>query len=156
MPYGGGGLSSGIAAALRAAGSRAAVFACEVETAAPFVAALVAGAPRSIEYRATFVDGIGAGSVLQEMWPLVSTLLAGSCVVTLEEIAGAIRALVARARVVAEGAGAAPLAAALAGRPATGAGGKPVPLPEGPIVCVISGGNLDPAKLATLLEGRVP
>ena len=64
--------------------------------------------------------------------------------------------LVARARVVAEGAGAASLAAAFAGRPATGAGGAAVPRPEGPVVCVVSGGNLDPARLATILEGRLP
>jgi threonine dehydratase len=156
VPFGGGGLSSGIAAGLRASEAQALTFACEVETAAPLVASLAAGAPRSIEYRASFVDGIGGRGVLEEMWPLVSTLLAGSCVVSLEEIAEAIRGLVTRARLVAEGAGGASLAAALAGRPATGMGGARVPLPPGPIVCVISGGNLDPAKLATLLEGRIP
>ena len=156
VPYGGGGLSCGIAAALRASGSPAPVFACEVETAAPLAASFVADAPSAIEYRPSFVDGIGGRSVLEAMWPLASSLLAGSCVVTLEEIAESIRALVARARLVAEGAGAAPLAVALAGRPATGARGATVPLPQGPIVCVISGGNLDPAKLAIVLEGRVP
>lgn len=156
VPYGGGGLSCGIAAALRAAGSGPRAFACEVETAAPLAASLAAGAPVSIEYRASFVDGIGGRSVLDEMWPLASALLAGSCVVTLEEVAQAVRALVARARVVAEGAGAAALAAALAGRPAAGPGGAPVRLPGGPVVCVVSGGNLDPTKLAALLEGRIP
>lgn len=156
VPYGGGGLSSGIAAALRAAGSPARTFACEVETAAPLAASLAAGAPRAIEHRASFVDGIGGRSVLDEMWPLASSLLSGSCVVSLEEVAGAIRQLVARARVVAEGAGASSLAAALAGRAATGPRGAGVPLPAGPIACVVSGGNLDPAKLATILEGRVP
>ena len=92
------------------------------------------------------------------MWPLVSSLLAGSCVVTLEEIAGAIRTLLSRAHVVAEGGGAASLAAALCGRPAVsnGPAGAPVALPEGPIVCVVSGGNLDAAKLAVILEGRLP
>ena len=75
---------------------------------------------------------------------------------SLDEIAAAIRALVTRARVVAEGAGAASLAAALAGRRGDGPGGARVPLPAGPIVCVVSGGNLDPAKLATVLEGRIP
>lgn len=156
VPYGGGGLSCGIAAALRASDARARVFACEVETAAPLAASLAFGAPRTIDYRASFVDGIGGRSVLEEMWPLASALLAGTCVVTLEEIAAAIRALANRARVVAEGAGAAPLAAALAGRAAMGEGGADVSLPAGPIVCVISGGNLDPAKLATLLDGRLP
>ena len=162
VPFGGGGLSSGIASALRAAGSRAPVFACEVETAAPLAASFAAGSAGSIQHRPSFVDGIGGRSVLAEMWPLVSELLAGAFVVTLEEITEAIRTLVTRARVVAEGAGAAALAAATAGRPArsapsaaTGAGAS-TPLPEGPIVCVVSGGNLDPAKLAAALEGRVP
>jgi threonine dehydratase len=156
VPYGGGGLSSGIASALRATGSSARAFACEVETAAPLAASLAARAPSAIEHRASFVDGIGGRSVLEEMWPLASSLLAGTCVVTLDEICEAIRALVSRARVVAEGAGAASVAAALAGREAKGAGGASVPLPDGPMVCVVSGGNLDPAKLATVLEGRVP
>lgn len=156
VPYGGGGLSCGIAAALRAAGSSAPVFACEVETAAPLAASLAAEAPMSIEHRASFVDGIGGRSMLEEMWPLASSLLAGACVVTLEETCDAIRSLVSRVRVVAEGAGATSLAAALAGRGAKGARGANVPLPTGPIVCVISGGNIDPAKLATVLDGRVP
>ena len=156
VPYGGGGLSCGIAAALRASGSAAPTYACEVETAAPFVAALATGAPTATDYRASFVDGIGGRSVLNEMWPLASTLLAGSCVVQLEEIAAAIRILVGRARTVAEGAGAAALAAALAGRPAAGANKATVTRPSGPIVCVVSGGNIDPPKLAAVLEGRVP
>ncbi len=156
VPYGGGGLSCGIASALRALGADARAFACEVETAAPLAPSLTTGAPQAIEYRASFVDGIGGRSVLEEMWPLASTLLAGSCVVSLEEIADAIRTLVTRARVVAEGAGAAALAAALSGRAAMAPGGASVALPAGPIVCVVSGGNLDPAKLAILLEGRLP
>lgn len=156
VPYGGGGLSCGIASALAAAGSPARAFACEVETAAPFAASLAAGRACTIEHRATFVDGIGGRSVLAEMWPLASRSLAGSFVVSLEEIAGAIRALVSRARVVAEGAGAAPLAAALADRPASGPDGATMPRPAGPVVCVISGGNLDPAKLGTILEGKLP
>jgi len=156
VPYGGGGLSTGIASALRAAGSHAPAFACEVETAAPLAASLAVQAPSAIEYRPSFVDGIGGRSVLEEMWPLASSLLAGTFVVTLDEICDSIRALISRARVVAEGAGAASLAAALAGRNAQGARGASVPLPAGPIVCVISGGNLDPAKLATVLEGRLP
>ena len=156
VPYGGGGLSCGIASALRAQDSAAPVFASEVATAAPLAASLVAGAPAAIDHRPSFVDGIGGRAVLAEMWPLAPALLAGSCVVSLEEIAAAIRLLVARARVVAEGAGASSLAAALAGRAAVGLAGATIHRPEGPIVCVISGGNLDPAKLATMLEGRLP
>ena len=90
------------------------------------------------------------------MWPLAHELLTGSCVVSLEEIAEAIRALITRVRVVAEGAGGSSLAAALTGRAAVGAGGARVPLADGPIVCVVSGGNIDPAKIAAVLEGRVP
>ena len=145
VPYGGGGLSSGIAAALRGVAPRARVVACEVETAAPLAASLAAGAPVTVEYRPSFVDGIGGKSVLAEMWPLASTLLSGSVVVSLEEIAAAIRLLVSRARIVAEGAGAASLAAATSGRAGTGV-----------IVCVVSGGNLDPAKLAAILTGTIP
>lgn len=156
VPFGGGGLSCGIASALRASGSFAPAFACEVETAAPFAASLTAGEPRTIDHRVSFVDGIGGRGVLKEMWPLASALLAGSFVVTLEEIADAIRALVSRARTVTEGAGAASLAAALAGRAAHGAAGVSVPLPAGPIVCVVSGGNIDPVKLAMILNGKLP
>ncbi len=145
VPYGGGGLACGIASALRALRQETPVFAAEVETAAPLAASLAAGAPRAIEHRASFVDGIGGRSVLAEMWPLASTLLCGSIVVALAEIAAAIRLLATRGRIVAEGAGAAALAAAL-----TGKAGK------GRVACVVSGGNIDAAKLAKILEGGVP
>jgi len=145
VPYGGGGLSCGIASALRALRPEARVFAAEVETAAPLAASLAAGEPRAIEHRASFVDGIGGRSVLAEMWPLASALLSGSIVVALAEIAAAIRLLATRARTVAEGAGAAALAAALTGK----AG-------HGRVVCVVSGGNIDATKLAKILEGGLP
>jgi len=144
-PYGGGGLSCGIAAGLRALRPDARVWAAEVDTAAPLSASLAAGEARAIEHRASFVDGIGGRSVLAEMWPLASSLLAGALVVPLAEVAAAVRTLATRARVVAEGAGAAALAAALTGR----AGG-------GPTACVVSGGNIDPSKLATILAGGIP
>ena len=145
IPYGGGGLSCGIAAVLRALRPQTRIYACEVETAAPLHAALAAGAPVPTDYRASFVDGIGGKGVLAEMWPLARRFLDGSLVVSLEAIAGAIRMLVERNRVVAEGAGAAPVAAALSGR----AG-------PGKVVCVVSGGNIDLAKLALILQGAVP
>jgi threonine dehydratase len=156
VPYGGGGLSSGIALALRAVGSNAPVFGCEVETAAPLSAAFAAGEPRKIDYRASFVDGIGSGALLPEMWPLVRELLAGACVSTLEAVAASVRTLATRARVVAEGAGATSLAAALGDARVIDSGGKPASLPNVPLVCVVSGGNIDVSKLATILEGRVP
>jgi threonine dehydratase len=145
VPYGGGGLSCGIAATVRALRPGARVFACEVETAAPLAASWRAGSPQSIDYTPSFVDGIGGKSVLPEMWPLVRRLLDGSLVVTLAEVASAVRLLLERNRVVAEGAGAAPVAAAtlgLAGR--------------GKLVCVVSGGNIDAGKLTRILQGDVP
>ena len=144
IPFGGGGLSCGIASAMRALRPQTKVHACEVETAAPLHAALKAGAPTPIDYRPSFVDGIGGKGVLAEMWPLARRLLDGSLVVSLDAVAAAIRTLAERNRVVAEGAGAAPVAAALSGR----AGGRKV-------VCVVSGGNIDLSKLAVILQGGV-
>jgi threonine dehydratase len=145
VPFGGGGLSCGIASALAALRPEARVFACEVETAAPLAPSLAAGSPRTVTYQPSFVDGIGSGSLLPEMWPLASALLAGARVVSLEAVAAAVRLLAERHRVIAEGAGAASVAAALAG------------VPEArKIVCVISGGNIDAAKLCAILDGRMP
>jgi len=141
VPYGGGGLSCGIASAVKALKPGTRVLACEVETAAPLAASLAAGEPRTTEYTPSFVDGIGAKTLLPEMWPLVKSLIDGSLVMSLEKIASAIRLLVERHRVIAEGAGACALAAALSGK-----AGK------GKIVCVISGGNIDTSKLVGILE----
>jgi threonine dehydratase len=145
VPYGGGGLSSGIACALRALRPAARVYACETETAAPFAASLAAGGPVAVDYRASFVDGIGSRSLLPEMWPLARGVLAGSVVASLAEIARAIALLAERARVVAEGAGGTSVAAAIKHGDATG-----------PLVCVVSGGNIDASKLATILRGEIP
>ena len=145
VPFGAGGLSCGIGAAIRALSPGVKILAAEVATAAPLTASLAAGAPRKVDYTPSFVDGIGATSVLEEMWPLASSLLDGSCVVSVAEAAAAIKLLVERNRVVAEGAGAAAVAAALSGK----AGG-------GKIVCVVSGGNIDAAKLAAILSGELP
>jgi len=145
VPFGGGGLSGGIASAIRAEKPRVPVYACEIETAAPLAKSWAAGAPSSVDRIPSFVDGIGGKSVLPEMWDLLRAVLEGPIVVSLEEAAAAVRLLVARARIVAEGAGAVPVAAALAGR----AG-------RGRLACVVSGGNIDPQKLATILEGRLP
>ena len=145
VPFGGGGLSCGIAAALREVAPGARVVAVEPETAAPLAASLAAGEPTSVDYRASFVDGAGGRAVLEDMWPLARELLAGSAVVSLAETAEAVRLLAERARVVAEGAGALGLAAARAGRVA---GDR--------VVCVVSGGNIDAARLTTILGGGVP
>ena len=145
VPFGGGGLVSGIGAGLQALRPSCRVIAAEVETAAPLRASLDAGEPRAIDRIPTFVDGIGGASVLPAMWPLVRQVVQDSVVVTLEDVAAAIRRLARQARIVAEGAGAASLAAATTGR----AGG-------GRIVCVVSGGNIDPAVLSTILNGAMP
>lgn len=142
VPYGGGGLSCGIASALRALKPDTRVYAVEVETAAPLAASLQAGAPVEVAYKPSFVDGIGGKSVLPAMWRLARELLDGSLVVSLDEARAAIRLLAERGRVIAEGAGAASVAAALAGR----AGG-------GKVVCVVSGGNIDRDVLAGILAG---
>jgi threonine dehydratase len=144
-PFGGGGLSCGIACAARALGSAARVVACEVETAAPLTAALAHGAPTEVPYTATFVEGVGGSSVLAEMWPLARQVLAGSAVVTMRQVADAVRLLAERARLIVEGAAATTLAAVLSGQV------------EGrKIVCVISGGNLGNERLVKILGGEIP
>ena len=142
VPFGGGGLVTGIATAIRALAPRAQVFGCEVSTSTPLTAALAAREPVVVDRTPSFVDGIGGRGVLPEMWPLVSSLLDGALVAELDEVKSAVRLLVERARVVAEGAGAVPVAAALAGR-----GGA------GRVVCVVSGGNIDLKTLIELLSG---
>ena len=147
VSYGGGGLSCGIAAALRALAPGVPVFAAEVETGAPFAASLEAGAPVEVRHRPSFVDGIGSTGVLEEMWPQAHSLLAGSVVVSIEEVCEAIRVLAGGAHIVAEGAGSAAVAAALRGLPGIG---------EGPVVAVVSGGNIDPQVFRAIMEGRIP
>jgi threonine dehydratase len=145
VPYGGGGLSTGIAAAIKEMRPGTKVFAAEVETGAPLAASLASGAPIQVEHVRTFVDGIGGKAVFEPMFPVVRAVLDGSLTVPVERVADAVRLLAVRNRVVAEGAGATPVAAALSG----GAG-------TGKVVAVVSGGNIDAAKLATILAGGVP
>ena len=145
VPYGSGGFACGVASAAHAVRPGLPVYAAELEGRAPFAASLAAGRPVSIDYTASFVDGIGGKSVLEEMWPLASSVLKGSLTASLQQVADAVGLLVERARVVAEGAGAASVAAALA----HDIGARRV-------VCVISGGNIDTKKLATILSGEIP
>jgi threonine dehydratase len=145
VPFGGGGLSCGIATAVRSLRPEVRVYGCEVDTAAPLAAALTAGGPVPCRRTATFVDGIGGPALLPEMWPPASRLLAGSLVVSLPEVAAAIRHLVQHAAIVAEGAGGASVAAALKGLAGPGR-----------YVAVVSGGNIDPEILTTILAGQVP
>ena len=145
VPWGGGGLLTGIASAVKALRSETEIRAVELETAAPLAASLAAGEPREIDYRPTFVDGAGARALLPKMWRLARPLVAGSDVVTLDETAAAVRLLAERVRVIAEGAGALAVASALSGRPG---GGK--------VVAIVSGGNIDSSVLRTILDGRTP
>jgi len=145
VPIGGGGLIGGIASALTALKPSVRVIACEPVTAAPFTASLQAGAPSAVQRIPSFVDGSGASSVFPEMWDRLKDLVKESCVVSLEETAEAIRFLFERHRVVAEGA--AGTAVAAARRRASRSTVR---------VAVVSGGNIDPVKLMTILSGSVP
>jgi threonine dehydratase len=145
IPWGSGGLSCGIASAVKAIKPDTKIFACEVETGAPVAASFKADSPQEVTYQPSFVDGIGSRSVLAEMWPLARKVLDGALVTSLAEIASAIKLLVERNRMVAEGAGAAPVALAISGI----AG-------NGKVACVISGGNLNTDVLTKILSGMVP
>ena len=146
IPWGGGGLTTGIASALAALSPPTRVYACEPETGAPVAATLAnGGVPTAVDYRASFVDGSGSKALLPPMWERARGLLAGSHVVSLDETAAAVRLLAERTRVVAEGAGALAVAAATSGRAGTGR-----------IVCIVSGGNIDSSRLAAILGGRTP
>ena len=145
VPFGGGGLACGIAAGMRAVAPHVPVFASEVVGQAPLAESLRAGRAVSVSYTPSFVDGIGGPHVEPAMWELARNLLAGSAEITLEDAAEAIRLLTARNRVVAEGAGASSVAAALSGA-----------VDGNKLVCIVSGGNLDPSTLATILGGDTP
>jgi threonine dehydratase len=142
IPYGGGGLTVGIASAIRALRPHTKIFTAEPETGAALVAALRAGQPADVDYRASFVDGSGSRRVLDSMWPLVAPLVDHALAIPIAEVAAAVRTLAERVRVVAEGAGALAPAAALTGRAGTGK-----------VVCVVSGGNINLSKLAEILNG---
>jgi threonine dehydratase len=142
IPYGGGGLTVGIASAIRALRPQTKIFTAEPETGAALAAALRAGQPADVDYRASFVDGSGSRRVLDSMWPLVAPLVDRALAIPIAEVAAAVRTLAERVRVVAEGAGALAPAAALTGRAGTGK-----------VVCVVSGGNINLSKLAEILNG---
>ena len=137
---GGGGLLAGVGSALRELRPSAQIFAAEPETAAPLETSLRNGTPSRFDgWQASFVDGAGGRSVLPTMWPLLSQLVAGSIVVPLAEIAAAMKLIAERVHVIAEGAGACAVAAAMTGRV------------RGKIVAIVSGGNIDLPKFASLV-----
>jgi threonine dehydratase len=140
--FGGGGLSCGIAAALKERGSKAKVYAAEPETAAPLARSLAMGSAQKFpDWKASWVDGCGGKSVFPRMWAIAHHLLAGSIVSSLEEIRRALKIVAERNHVIAEGAAACAVAAGLSGK----CEGKKV-------VCVVSGGNIDLAKFSELVK----
>lgn len=143
VPWGGGGLACGIAAAVKELKPSCKVYAAEAATAAPLSASLQVGSPQTVEYKPSFVDGIGAKTVFPQMFERAKRLLNGSLTATLDEIADALRLVAERNRVIAEGAGATPVACALNGK----AG-------PGKVVCIVSGGNIDFEKLCSILTGN--
>lgn len=139
IPWGGGGLSCGIASVLRQLAPQVRIYGAEVETAAPLHASLAAGEPRTVDYQPSFVDGIGSKTVFPNMFQHARKLLDGSLVVSLEEAARAMKLVAERNRVILEGASACAVAAALSGRAGTGK-----------VAAIVSGGNIDLHKFAEL------
>jgi threonine dehydratase len=138
---GGGGLITGVGSAIRAKKPDTNVLGAEPETAAPYALSRREGGPRRFtDWEATFVDGAGGKSVTERMWERMQPVVDGSITITLDQTREAMRLIAEKSRTIAEGAGALALAAALTGQ----AG-------EGPIVCVVSGGNIDLDKFSELV-----
>ena len=144
IPWGGGGLACGIASALRQLRPECKIFAAEVETAAPLTASLAAGSPTEVDYQPSWVDGIGAKAVFPQMFEQARQLINGSLVADLDSVARALRLMITHNHIVAEGAGACPVACALSGKAGTGK-----------IVCIVSGGNIDFSKLSRILNDEL-
>jgi len=146
IPWGGGGLTTGIASAVKALRPETKVYVCEPETGAPVTAAFAnGGVPVKVEYTASFIDGAGSGALLPEMWEHAQPLVSDAFSISLADAAAGVRLLLERGRIVGEGAAGLPVAAAVAGLAGTGR-----------VVCIVSGGNIDPHRLAEILEGRTP
>ena len=144
MPYGGGGLCCGLSFAIQALKPDTKLFVSEIETSAPVYAALAAGEPKEIEMRQAPIHCVGSTRVMTQIWPWVSRYLTGSIVVTPGEVVDAIRLLAEKNRVIAEGSGALPVAAARTGK----ADSKKV-------VCVVTGGNIDIDMLVKILSHNI-
>jgi len=140
IPWGGGGLSCGIASVLRALAPEVRIYAAEVETAAPLAASLAAGEPRTVEYVLSFVDGIGSKTVFPNMFEHARKLLDGSLIVSLEDAVQAMKLVAERNRIIVEGASACAVAGARSGRAGSGK-----------IVAIVSGGNIDLDKFTQLM-----
>ncbi len=144
VPFGGGGVACGVASAIRALKPDTRLIVSESDAAAPLTAAFKAGRPVPVAVKPSFISGAGAPSVLEEMWPLLSEFVDSTVVSPVAEVAAAVRLLIERNHVVAEGAGAIPVAGALAGKAGTGK-----------TVCVISGGNIDREVMAKILRQQI-
>jgi threonine dehydratase len=144
-PYGGGSMTTGVASAVKAVSERVRVLAVEDDSAAPVRAALEAGRIVTVETRPSFIKSIGGPSLVPQLWPVTRELIDGAVAVSPAEVTDAMRLLFRKAKVVAEGAGAASLAAAIARADLIGN-----------IVCVISGGNIDAEAYSVVLDGGIP
>jgi threonine dehydratase len=145
IPFGGGGLACGIACAVRALRPEVKIIACELASAHPLQSAFDAGAPTLTAHEAGFVSGVGYGSVLPEMWPLSRAMIDEVITVSLAQVAQTIKLLAENNRIVAEGAGAISVAAALSGR-----------YRQTKVCAVVSGGNIDGDVFAAILHGQMP
>ncbi len=145
VPFGGGGLVTGIASAVKAQRPGVRVVSVEPDTGAVAAASLAAGTPLEVDFVRSFVDGAGSRSLIPNVWAQARELLDDALAVPLADTAAAIRLIAERVRVIAEGAGGLALAAALSGA----AGG-------GTVACIVSGGNIDPGVFAHILAGEVP
>jgi len=143
VPYGGGGLTTGIASAVKASRPEVRFYSAEPATGAPVAATLAAGSPQEVEYKPSFVDGSGSRALIPQVWEHAQALLDGGFAIPVDEVAAAVRLLAERTRVIAEGAGALAVAAA--------------PQVEArKIVCIVSGGNIDASVFARILQGETP
>jgi threonine dehydratase len=146
IPWGGGGLTTGIASALHAVSPGTRIYVCEPETGAPVTAAIAnGGVPTPVDFTPSFVDGAGSGALLPEMWEHARPLVTGSFALPLDAVAAGVRLLLERARIVGEGAAGLSVAAAVEGRAGVGR-----------LVCIVSGGNIDSSRLAQILAGETP
>jgi threonine dehydratase len=143
VPYGGGGLLTGIASAVKAERPDVRFYSAEPATGAPAAATLAAGIATEVEYTPSFVDGSGSRALIPQVWEHAQELLDGAFALPLEEVADAVRVIAERARVIPEGAGALAVAAA-------------AHVDAKKIVCIVSGGNIDPTVFARILEGETP
>jgi threonine dehydratase len=146
VPYGGGGLLTGIASAVKSERPGVPFYVAEPETGAPVAATLAAGGtPTAVDYTPSFVDGSGSRELIPKVWEHASQIVEGAFALPLDEVAAAVLLLAERTRVIAEGAGALAVAAATSGR-----------VPGRKIVCIVSGGNIDTAVLSRILNGEQP